>query len=121
MDAEIPLLTPFSLRTERPADGVVLVAIEGELDIQHSAEVRAALRDAVLSPGGEAVIADLTKLEFIDSMGLVALTDAARILERNDRAPLVVVGGGLQVRRVLELTGIDRIVDMVESADPALA
>jgi anti-anti-sigma factor len=117
MEDLVTLLPPFSMRVEQPIPGVALVTIEGELDIEHAAEVRTELRAAALGAETERVIADLSKLEFIDSSGLVALVEAARLLKRAGRPALVVVGGGLQVRRLLKITGVDEIVCLIDGPE----
>jgi anti-anti-sigma factor len=111
----------FALCTERPAEGILTVSIEGELDMRRSLEVRQELRAAVADHRADAVIVDLTGLDFIDSTGLAALVDVSRALKQADRAELVAACSRGQVKRVLALTHIDRIVCVVDSLDDAMS
>lgn len=79
----------------------------GELDMSTVEELDVALRAA---PDGEEITLDLTELTFIDSSGIQVLL--RYVASRNGRAgngTLVLVGAVPNVRRALEIVGIDRI------------
>lgn len=87
-------------------DGTALRLV-GELDMSTVEKLDAALRAA---PEGEEIMLDLTALTFIDSSGIQALL--RYVASRNGRAgdsTLVLVGAVPNVRRALEIVGIDRI------------
>lgn len=93
---------PFSL-FEAPSDDGAVLRFAGELDAGGAAEAHHALSQAVGRGRGDIEV-DVSRLEFIDSVGLGALVKAAGQLERQERA-LRVTGAQGAVRRAIDLTG----------------
>ncbi len=92
--------------------GAAVLALFGELDVASSAILEDEL--AHLGPA-PAVVLDLRELDFIDSTGLGVLVKThQRMRERGDR--LAVIEGDGQVKRLLELTGLDQQLTIVASA-----
>ena len=92
-----------------PGDGTVLVRVAGELDLATVDTLNAAL--AALPPGD--VVLDLTGLAFADSTGLRALViEQERLAGTGDR--LVVVHAKAAVRRTLEISGLDQVLEVRE-------
>ena len=90
---------------------VVALVVEGELDLAPAPELAGRLRLAEAAT--DRVVVDLRAVGFIDSTGLSALVASReRHRERGVAGPGLVVADN-QVRRVLELTGCD---DMIEDA-----
>jgi anti-anti-sigma factor len=56
--------------TKTIRDGITVLVLEGELDMASAPHLEAALADC---PGGNPIIADLTRLTYIDSSGLHVL------------------------------------------------
>ena len=94
-----------------------VVKLAGELDLYNAAQVRKALVDAC-ADSPERVVVDLTEVEFIDSTGLGVLIEARRTLP-NNRAFLL-AAPGLETRRALEISGLDRHFGVHESVSEAL-
>jgi anti-anti-sigma factor len=113
-------VSPFSARTDSPSDGVVRVSISGELCASDCPEARDALRKATSRPEALAVLLDLTELDFVDCSGLRCLIEAAHALKARDGQEMIVVGCGIQVKRVLAATGFDRAMRVVHSLDAAM-
>jgi anti-sigma B factor antagonist len=101
-------------RTER---GVV-VALAGELDLYNAEDVRAALLECC-SGEPERLVVDLAEVSFIDSTALGVLIEARSRLA-NHRA-LVLAAPGLETRRALEVSGLDRHFTVRDSTAEALA
>jgi anti-sigma B factor antagonist len=78
------------------------VAVDGEIDLLRSDELRARLAEAS-DGGGSVVIVDLSRCLFIDSRGLSTLLNAARRLTRSGGA-LAVVCPNPTPYRVFEVT-----------------
>ena len=93
--------------------------VHGELDQGTAPELRGALGD-VLGASASAVLVDLSGCEFIDSTGLSLLVEAKRRLGEESRA-FGVCCPDEDVRRLLELTGIDEAVGLFETRDEAVA
>ncbi|MDX6583672.1 MAG: hypothetical protein QOI10_2856 [Solirubrobacterales bacterium] len=95
------------------------MSVFGELDQSTAPELRTAL-DGVLDdpPGG--VLVDLSDCEFIDSTGLSLLVETKRRLAEDARR-FGVCCPDADVRRLLELTGIDQAVGLFDTRDEAVA
>jgi len=95
------------------------VCIDGELDQSTASELRSALATAV-GAGSGSVLVDLSDCGFIDSTGLSLLVEAKRRLLEDQRL-FGVCCVDADVRRLLELTGIDQAVGLFETRDEAIA
>ena len=105
------------LGVEKQGDACV-VKLGGELDLYNARQVRAALTDAC-ADSPQRVVVDLSQVEFVDSTALGVLIEARRQLD-NGRAFLL-AAPGLETRRALEISGLDRHFVVHESLDDALA
>ena len=99
-------------------DGTVVVELAGELDLYNAHTVRdALLGEAEKKP--ERLVVDLSRVTFIDSTGLGVLIEARTRLP-NKRA-FILASPGLETRRALEISGLDRHFAVHDSLDAALA
>jgi anti-sigma B factor antagonist len=92
------------LGVERQGDACV-VRLGGELDLYNAGQVREALRDAC-ADSSQRVVVDLSEVEFIDSTALGALIEARTQLD--NRRAFLLAAPGLETRRALEISGLDR-------------
>jgi anti-sigma B factor antagonist len=103
---------PFSVNVDSTGDRTV-VAVRGELDLATAPELEAAL----LPPlgVGTAVALDLRALEFMDSTGVRVIV-AAHLAAQEHEAPSLVVAvvPDGPVARVLEISGLDAMLTVVE-------
>jgi anti-anti-sigma factor len=99
-------------------NGSVIVRLAGELDLHNSAEVREALR-AVTTEEPVVLVVDLAAVEFVDSTALGVLIEARARLA--DRRSFRLAAPGLQVRRALEVSGLDRHLTVHDTVEAALA
>ncbi len=95
--------------------GVRVVAVSGELDLDTMGELNEAL---AIENGIPTTVVDLRRLTFIDSSGVSGLLAAAR-RARDAGARLVCVPGPTQVQRAFELTGVDTVLEWVDSPQAA--
>jgi len=110
----------FNVRSDRPAEDVLTLAVEGDLDLatvplfqQHA--------DHVLAEGIPAlVVIDLAGCEFIDSSGIALLLRQHATL-KDHGAALAVVANGHAVHRSLSLTGVDVQLAIFEDTAAAIA
>jgi len=86
-------------------DGTVVVSLAGELDLYNAEEVRGALLDATAGGPGVLVV-DLEEVRFIDSTALGVLIEARSRMP--DRSGFRLAAPGLETRRALEVSGLDR-------------
>jgi anti-sigma B factor antagonist len=86
-------------------DGAVIVSLAGELDLYNAEQVRSALLDACTG-GPEVLVVDLGEVTFIDSTALGVLIEARSRLA--DRKGFRLAAPGLETRRALEVSGLDK-------------
>jgi anti-anti-sigma factor len=96
-------------------DGVVVVAVEGELDLCAAPEFELSLARAAESDAASIVV-DLDRVSFMDSAGVHVLLQFALAPDQGTR--LALTHGSPQVRRLFEVTGVRRFLPLV--ASPAL-
>lgn len=99
--------------------GVPVVITPREIDITNAGWLGAALLRAAARPGA-ILVADMTRTRFCDCAGLHALT-AAHKRARAEGRHLRLAVTGAQVRRILALTALDRLIPVCTSLDQALA
>jgi anti-anti-sigma factor len=93
-------------------DDVVILVVQGELDLSVAPDFTAWLARAEASPA-PAIVVDLDRVSFMDSSGMHALLQFS-LSERN-RERLGVTRGSPQVQRLLEITGLTRYLSFVPS------
>ncbi len=94
-----------------------MLRLFGELDVSSSAALEDELQRVSAS---SLIVLDLQALEFIDSTGLGVLVKThQRMREAGDQ--LAVIEGNGQVKRLLELTGLDQQLTIVASAEELLS
>ena len=101
---------PFAVRARDAAGGVAVLGFEGDLDILSIAEARDAVRQA--QDTARTVFLDLRSLRFMDSSGLRVVLEAQR-RAAGDSSRLLVAPGDGAVRRVLELSGVSGLIELV--------
>jgi len=100
-------------------DGLQAVSVSGELDQSTAPELRTALA-GVLGDESGGVLVDLSDCAFIDSTGLSLLVETKRQLAEDTRR-FGVCCPDADVRRLLELTGIDQAVGLFDTRDEAVS
>jgi len=86
-------------------EGAVVLTLAGELDLYNADDVRAALLD-VCADEPKVLVVDLEEVRFIDSTALGVLIEArSRMADRNG---FRLAAPGLETRRALEVSGLDR-------------
>jgi anti-anti-sigma factor len=104
------------LSVEQQGDACV-VKLAGELDLYNAPKVRDALSDAC-KDGAARVIVDLSEVEFVDSTALGVLIEARTKLD--NRRAFLLAAPGLETRRALEISGLDRHFSVHDSVSEAL-
>ncbi len=84
---------------------VLTVAVTGDIDISVSAEVEAAVGDALTTDGVTEVRVDLSGVHFLDSSGITLLLRGRHLADRRGVGYQVTGADGF-ARQVLEMTGV---------------
>jgi anti-sigma B factor antagonist len=103
------------IRTER---GATVLALRGDVDVAKGLGLRDILGDLLGGPPGPLVV-DLTDVRFLDSSGVGLLVTSHRRAAEDSR-PFAVAGAGDAVRRTLQLTRTDRILNLHDTLGAAL-
>lgn len=109
----------MNVRVEPRSESTGLIVLEGRLDLVNSATVKEQIQQAVAA-GLSRLVVDLRLVPFIDSSGLAALIGALKATR--------MAGGDLrlarlapQVKYVLEITLLDRVLSSHGSVEEAFA
>lgn len=97
--------------------GVLVVALEGDVDLESSPHARRVLLDAV--GRGRSVLVDLSGVGYLDSSGVASLVEAFQQARRG-RSDFALACVTETTRRVLELARLDRVFRIFASLDEGL-
>jgi len=111
------MTNPFAINHREVDERTCLVAVEGDLDLATAPQLKWTLVE-LLEKGYERYVVDLSRLTYMDSMGLGVLVGFGRRLE--GRAHMALAGLPATQRNLLELTGLDACFDSFSSVDDAL-
>lgn len=93
-------------------DGVATVSVRGEVDVYTAPRLREQLY-AVVADSIPRVVLDLSAMTFIDSTGLGVVVGTLKRL-REAGGDLVIRSPSRSTRKVLEITGLTRILEIVD-------
>ena len=108
----------FRIDLERLSADTAIVEVAGDADLHSAPELRDRLGELV-DDGTRRVVVDLTETTFVDSMTLgVLLGSMKRLGTAGGRLELVVPKP--DIRRIFEITMLDRVFELHLSRDQAL-
>ncbi len=112
---------PFEVEIGDLERGARTISVRGELDLSTAPELEGPLNEALENDRGSLLV-DLSGCEFIDSTGIALIVRAWQRLDAggNGRS-LAICSQNDQVRRVLEITGLELSIPVHTSRDEALA
>ena len=102
---------------ERVREDVTVLALAGRLNLVSAGSLKARI-DALVTAGSTQLVVDLSAVDFIDSSGLGALIGGLKTA-RQAGGDLRLAAAGEQVRAVLGLTNLDRILTPYASVEEA--
>jgi anti-sigma B factor antagonist len=108
---------PLLIRAEADEDGGRVLALAGELDSQNAETLAAEIARTKAASGNLTI--DLRELAFIDSTGIALLVSVFRRFNGGGDRLRLVPSRSDAVRRVMELTGLDRTLPFVEQRQSA--
>ena len=109
----------FSLDVTVIDERTALVGVHGSVDLTSAPDLRNRLAE-LIDDGILCIIVDLTTTDFLDSTGLGALVAALKRLRMKDGEIRVVCTSG-HVRKVFEITSLDRVFPMHDTVEAARA
>lgn len=108
----------FQVESEQLEGGVHALTVRGELDMNTVPELEGRLEEALAEPG-VSILLDLCECEFIDSTGIALIVRTWQRLSGEGSLALCSINH--QVRRLLQITGIEGSIPMHEDRRAALA
>jgi anti-sigma B factor antagonist len=112
-------IVDFRIDEERAGEGAVVLTLHGDADL-HAAPLLGNRLDAAIDNGAPGIVIDLSDVPFFDSTALGVLVSGMKRL-RATRRQLRLVAPRAEVRRLLELTLLDRVLAVDASRDEAIA
>jgi anti-sigma B factor antagonist len=110
----------FNLSSERLDDGAdCVVVLGGEVDLYTAPELKHELHRLV-GEGATRLVIDMSGTTFIDSTTLGVLLSVVKRV-RPDGGAVVLVCPDRNVKRIFEITLLDRVFSIVDTRDEALA
>ena len=102
----------------RPVDGASMIDLEGEVDVYTAPELKQQIID-LLDAGAQRVIVNLQAVDYLDSTALgVLIGGLKRLRERNGSLDLICPNP--RIKRIFEITGLDKIFDMYATEEEAM-
>jgi anti-sigma B factor antagonist len=99
--------------------GPAILSIRGSIDLTTAPALRDQLSELIDS-GNLCIVVDLTSCAFLDSTGLGALVAAMKRLRMRDGEIRIVSTSG-HVRKVFEITSLDRVFPLFDTLEAATA
>ena len=109
----------FDISTEQLNDDTYVISLAGEVDLYTAPEFKQQLLD-VIGEGGKDVVVDFSDTTFIDSTTLGVLVGGVKRLRAQD-GRLSLVCSDRNIRKIFEITGLDRVFTIYPTRDEALA
>lgn len=109
----------FVISVSQPTDGLLVVALAGEMDIANAPQLTARLAE-LGTAGQDRVVIDLSKLTFIDSSGINALVSAAKPIEAAG-GRVIVAAPSPHIQQVFDIVHLSEVVPIEQSLEAALA
>jgi anti-sigma B factor antagonist len=98
--------------------GCIVIALDGEIDLETAPAVRKALLDHLKK--GKNLLIDLAQVSYIDSSGIASLVEGLQ-MARKQGHDLALVAVSQRAHRVLELARLDKVFTLHADIASALA
>lgn len=109
---------PLTVELVRPAKGVTVAVVAGELDLATVPRLEEALEAPVRR--ADRLVVDLSECSFVDSSGLRALM-TARAASESAGGSFALVTSAAGLMRVLAIAGLDSVFEIHEERSSAIA
>jgi anti-sigma B factor antagonist len=108
----------FSVWTAGPGGDCAVLRVAGEVDVHTAPALREQLLD-LAAKGAVHVIADMSRVDFLDSTGLGVLVGGLKRLREHDGS-LTLVISATRILRLFEMTGLTRVFPAQPSVPAAI-
>jgi anti-sigma B factor antagonist len=104
----------------RNAEGSVIFDIYGDIDLANSPAMRKVLLGEIKEKRTRKVLLNLKNVRYIDSSGIASLVEGLKA-SRDSGGRLILYGLSPSVREVMELSRLQKIFEIYDSEEQALA
>eukprot|EP00494_Astrolonche_serrata_P005878 UN05895 len=104
--------------SQRERDSVVILEIQGEIDLYNAPEIKDAIQ-RLIDEQKYNIIINLEKVSYIDSSGIGALISSLSNLKKY-QGSLKIINVYASVKKVFELTKLTSFFEIYDSEDKAL-
>ncbi len=94
-----------------------IIELEGEVDVYTAPQLKQQMI-SILEGGAKELVVNLEKVDYLDSTALGVLIGGLKRMRERD-GNMVLVCPSPRIRRVFEITGLDKIFDMYDTEDEA--
>jgi anti-sigma B factor antagonist len=108
----------FNVETTGPGGDCAVLQVAGEVDAYAAPALRERIRD-LAAKGAVHVIADMSRVEFLDSTGLGVLVGGLKRLREHDGSLTLVISAP-RILRIFEMTGLTRVFPAQPSVPAAI-
>lgn len=108
----------MSVSSVKEEQGKIVIALEGDIDLENAGEVRKALLASLKQK--KDLLIDLSAVTYIDSSGIASLVEGLQVA-RKQKNELSLVSVSVRARRVLELARLDKVFTIHADVAAALA
>lgn len=110
----------LEVETEQLGPATWVVALSGEVDLYSAPELKAELT-RLTDEGAHDIVVDMTGTTFIDSTALGVLVRGVQRMRETNGGRFALVVTDENIRRIFEMTGLERVFPIFGSRDDALS
>jgi anti-sigma B factor antagonist len=107
----------FTIRSEQTGPGLAVIYLTGEVDLYTAPKLKEELIN-LIEGGASSLVVDMTETSFIDSTTLGVLISGLKRLGTTGKLALVITDRN--IRKVFEITGLDRVFSIFDEQPQAL-
>lgn len=104
----------------RESKGSTILDVSGDIDLSHSPAMRKALLGEIKEKKVPKVFLNLKEVRYIDSSGIASLVEGLKA-SRDMGSRLILYGLSTSVREVMQLSRLQKIFEIYDSEEQALA
>lgn len=104
----------------RQAEGWVILDVAGDIDLAHSPAMRKVLLAEIRDKRTRKVFLNLKNVRYIDSSGIASLVEGLKA-SREQGSRMILYSLSQTVREVMELSRLQRIFEIYDNEEQALA
>ncbi len=107
----------FKMDTRTLEKELPIIELEGEVDVYTAPQLKQQMI-SILEGGAKELVVNLAKVDYLDSTALGVLIGGLKRMRERD-GNMVLICPSPRIRRVFEITGLDKIFDMYDTEGEA--